>query len=77
MMGATKAFEVARQYKNYQPNSDEAFALVTLANGKTFRHEFYYGSTYLSQSSRTLRYSGSVVRIEVYNFRGERKEITL
>ena len=75
--GAAKAFEVAQQYKNYQPDSDDAFALVTLANGKTFRHEFYYGSTYLSQSSRTLRYSGSVVRIEVHNFRGERKEIPL
>ena len=70
--GAAKAFAVAQQYKTYQPHSDDAYALVTLANGKTFKHEFYYGSTYLSQSSRALRYSGNVVRIEVYNFKGVR-----
>ena len=75
--GAAKAFAVAQQYKTYQPHSDDAFALVTLANGKTFKHEFYYGSTYLSQSSRALRYTENVVRIEVYNFRGEHREIPL
>ena len=69
--GAAKAFVVAQQYKTYQPAADDAYALVTLANGKTFKHEFYYGSTYLSQSSRALRYSENVVRIEVYNFKGE------
>ena len=75
--GPTQAFAVKQKHKTYQPDPDDAFALVTLSNGRTFRHEFFYGSTYLSESSRTLRYSGSVEKIEVYNFRGERKEIAL
>jgi len=69
---AAKAFAITQKYKTYQPAADDAYALVTLTNGKTFRHEFYYGSTYLSQSSRMLRFSGSAIKIEVYNFRGER-----
>jgi hypothetical protein len=69
--GVAKAFVVHQQYKSYLPDPDDAYALVTLANGKIFKHEFYYGSTYLSQSSRALRYSESVVKIEVYNFKGE------
>ena len=75
--GPTQAFAVKQKHKTYQPDPDDAFALVTLSNGRTFRHEFFYGSTYLSESSRTLRYSGSVEKIEVYNFRGERKEFAL
>jgi len=74
--GPTQAIAVTQKYKNYQPAEDDAFALVTLANGKTFRHEFFYGSTYLSASSRKLYYSGSVIKIELYNFRGDRKEVT-
>jgi hypothetical protein len=75
--GAADAFAIDQRYKSYRPAPDDAFALVTLANGKTFRHEFHYGSTYLSQSSRMFRYSGNVLRIEVHNFRGDRKEIPL
>jgi hypothetical protein len=73
--GPTKTFALTQKYKTYLPNPDDAFALLTLANGKVSRHEFSYGSTYLSESSRALRYSGSVVKIEVYNFRGESRQI--
>jgi hypothetical protein len=73
--GPTQAFIVKQESKLYQPRPDDAFALVTLSNGKTFRHEFFYGSTYLSESSRALCYSQNVVKIEVYTFMGERKEI--
>lgn len=31
------------------------FMQIELADGRSFRHEFYYGSGYLSQSSRSLR----------------------
>jgi hypothetical protein len=59
--------------KYYKPASDESYAIVKLKNGKTYRHEFYFGSTYLSQSSRSLQLSDDVADIEVFNFLGEKK----
>ena len=53
----------------------DAWAEVTLANGETQRLEFYYGSTYLSQSSRTLVLGKNVASVAIYNFAGERREV--
>jgi enediyne biosynthesis protein E4 len=63
--------------KNYQPSSTDAYALVTLKNGDTYKHEFYYGSTYLSQSSRSLNYPPDTKTIKVFNFKGESKDVNI
>jgi len=52
---------------------DDAYALVKLKNGKTFKHEFYFGSTYLSQSSRSLKLTNDIVSLQVYNSSGKQK----
>ncbi|HEY5749646.1 MAG TPA: FG-GAP-like repeat-containing protein [Chryseolinea sp.] len=67
-----KAFAI-KQNKHYQPRPDDAYAIVTLKDGRKYKHEFYYGSTYLSQSSRVLSYTGDAEHIEVYTFRGEKR----
>ena len=59
----------------YTASNDDAYALVTLANGKVYKHEFYFGSTYLSQSSRSLRLGAEVVSFKVFDTMG--KESTL
>ncbi len=53
----------------------DAWAEITLANGETRRREFYYGSTYLSQSSRTLVVGENVASVAIYDFAGERREV--
>ena len=53
----------------------DAWAEVTFASGKTQRRELYYGSTYLSQSSRTLVLGEDVTSVIVYNFMGEKREV--
>ena len=67
-----KAFTI-KQNQRYQPRPDDAYAIVTLKDGRKYKHEFYYGSTYLSQSSRVLSYTGDAEHIEVYTFRGEKR----
>ncbi|AYB29311.1 VCBS repeat-containing protein [Chryseolinea soli] len=67
-----KAFAI-KQDKHYAPRADDAYAIITLKDGRKYKHEFYYGSTYLSQSSRVLLYTGDAEHIEVYNFRGEKR----
>ena len=48
----------------------DAYAVFTLANGTTRTQELYYGSGYLSQSSRFLRVPEGVTRVTVYDSRG-------
>ena len=67
--GAAQVYKVDHKYKTYHAGRDDAYAIVTLRSGKKYRHEFYYGSTYLSQSGRVLRYREGEV-VEVYDFKG-------
>jgi len=53
----------------------DAYAVVTLANGKKVRQEFYYGSTYLSQSSRTWRWPVKAMEAVIHTFDGKTRKI--
>ncbi len=54
---------------------NDVFALVTGKNGSRIKYEFYYGSGYLSQSSRSLRLPADTKKVLVYNSNGESREI--
>ena len=53
----------------------DAWAEITSTNGKTRRQEFYHGSTYLSQSSRTLVIGENVASVVIYTFGGKKREV--
>ncbi len=54
-----------------KPEPMDAFAIITLKNGKTQKHEFNYGSSYLSQPSRVLRLArDQVSKVELTDFNG-------
>jgi hypothetical protein len=55
----------------------DTYATLTFADGTSRRQELYYGSTYLSQSSRYLRLSAQVVEAVVHNSRGRSRSIPL
>jgi hypothetical protein len=72
------AFEVKQ--KNRKPEaislkSGDQQAHMLLENGKTRKVEFYSGSGYLSQSSRSLLLNDSVVSITVYDSKGNHRKI--
>ena len=75
--GPLKAFSHPINSKLFYPAFDDAYAIVTLTNGKTFRVEFYYGSSYLSQSSRSLLYPLNTQKIIVFNYAGESRELNV
>jgi hypothetical protein len=68
--GPLQAYEPTRTARYYRAGPQDAYAEITLAGGNTYRHEFYYGSTYLSQSARLLRYPAGAVRVRVVDYRG-------
>jgi enediyne biosynthesis protein E4 len=55
----------------------DAYAVLTLADGASRRREFYYGSTYLSQSSRYLKVPDNAVKAVVYDFRGQARTLPI
>lgn len=55
--------------------SNTAKAKITLQNGQERMHEFYYGSSYLSQSSRHLKRYGYETEIVLYSFSGVQQTI--
>lgn len=54
---------------------DDFCADVTLKNGSVRRLEFYYGSTFLSQSSRKIFMTEKVSKLTVTNYKGQKRDL--
>ncbi len=54
---------------------DDFYAEVTYRDGKKRRIEFYYGSTYLSQSSRVLAIHNNYKQVTITNYRGVKRKV--
>jgi hypothetical protein len=72
-----RAYVTREKGKYYRALKDDAYAMVTLSNGKVCKQEFYYGSTYLSQSSRTIKVEPTMTSITVFDFKGKSRKIDL
>lgn len=56
---------------------DDFYADILYKNNKKRRVEFYYGSTYLSQSSRKMLLDKNILKITISNFKGVKREIPM
>ena len=54
---------------------DDSCADIIFKNGKKRRMEFYYGSTFLSQSSRNLLIGKDMDKILITNYKGQKREV--
>lgn len=54
----------------------DVYAIILKKNGQSYRQEFYYGSNYLSQTSRKLKVGKDVTRAELYDYKGNKRELT-
>ena len=76
--GELKAYKINQSnVVNIAAQPQDIYAIITLKNGTTFRQELYWGSSYLSQSSRTIRLSKSIGSIASYSIHGKNKEVKL
>jgi hypothetical protein len=57
--------------------ANDAYAIITYANGKKSKHEFQYGAGYLSQSSRKLLLTPDVQQVIVYRYDGTSRTVSL
>ncbi|HZY77974.1 MAG TPA: VCBS repeat-containing protein [Cyclobacteriaceae bacterium] len=70
--GPLKAFVVERP-NGYvcTPEKGDVFCEIKLADGKTRKQEFYFGSGYLSQSGRSIRVPKGAVSVTIHNADGK------
>ena len=64
---AVQSFSLERNRQTFPLKPTDTYAEIELANGKTYRQEFYYGSGYLTQDSRKLRVPNNAVGVIIYN----------
>ena len=57
----------------FDPLPMDSYAELHHENGRLEKVEFYYGSGYLSQSSRNIEVPSTVKKITVHDFKGNRR----
>ncbi|GGA88957.1 VCBS repeat-containing protein [Puia dinghuensis] len=72
---ALKVFEGKKRVKNIPVGPGDVSAMLHFANGKTQKVEFYYGSSFLSQSSRFLSLGPTVVSAVVTDSKGKSRNV--
>ena len=75
--GPVKTFAYVQQKQAIQLKPADAWAIITLQNGRKMRQEFYYGSGYLSQSSRTLAVPAGAQAVAIYDFTGKSRQVAV
>lgn len=56
---------------------NDVYAVIQKKDGKTYRQEFYWGNSYLSNSSRVFSYNSSLVSSVIfYDNKGNKKQVT-
>mgnify|MGYP006152975981 FL=1 len=61
--------------KSIKISSNEKYAIIYLHDGNTYKKEFYYGSSFLSQSSRVLVFNEFIKKAEIFSFNGGSRNI--
>jgi hypothetical protein len=72
---ALKLFELKRKVKVVRIKPSEVSAIIKFKNGKTEKREFYYGSSFLSQSARSVTINENVASLIILDNKGEQRII--
>jgi len=75
--GPLKVFRLKKQGKVIRLAPTDVKAVIRYKNGKTMEQEFYYGTSFLSQSGRFIRVNDSVSSVEITDSKGVKRKINL
>jgi hypothetical protein len=73
--GALKTFALTNPFTTKTLQTNDAVAFENLKNGKKRKTEIYYGTSFLSQSSRSILLSPNIKSVEVIDFQGKRRKL--
>ena len=72
-----KLYELKRKIKSIRVEPDDVSALIRLKNGQTRKEEFYYGTSFLSQSARFLNLDSNTVNVTIRDSKGKTRTVSL
>jgi hypothetical protein len=72
-----RLFELRKNEKMIKVNPDDTYAIIHYKNGAVQKQEFYYGTSFLSQSSRFISLNDNIDDVKVTNSRGETRSLSL
>jgi len=70
-----KVFKLNASSKSIKVNPNDAYALIKYKNGKTEKQEFYYGSSFLSQSGRFIELNDNISNVVIFDTRGNSRVV--
>lgn len=71
-----KIFELKGRTQLVKVNPNDRMAIIHLKNGKVQKEEFYYGSSFLSQSARFISVTPSMSSVDITNNSGDTRRIS-
>jgi len=71
-----KLFHLNQKIKTVKLKSDDLFAIIRYKNGMTRKEEFYYGSSFLSQSARFILITKNISAVEITDRLGKMRKIS-
>lgn len=72
---ALQSFTLENNDRTIPLQPTDTYALINLSNGKSYRQEFYFGSGYLTQNSRTLQIPQNAVEVTIFNSGNKKREV--
>ncbi|MEO6498602.1 MAG: VCBS repeat-containing protein, partial [Mucilaginibacter sp.] len=75
--GKLKVLQLKNNLKNIKIEPADVSAVLKYSNGKTTKQEFYYGSSFLSQSARFVSAGKNITAITITDNKGVKRDITL
>ena len=70
-----KSREKLKSNRSFQPLAMDSYAELHHEDGKKEKVEFYYGSGYLSQSTRSIVVPSTVTAIKIYDYSGNQRNL--
>ncbi len=74
--GPLKIFSEKQEQRSIPVTAGDMFALIKIKNGSTRRQELYYGSSFLSQSTRAVSVGKAVAAVEIVDIKNSTRKIT-
>jgi hypothetical protein len=72
-----KLFALRKNTKLIKANADDIHAVIHFKNGAIQKQEFYYGTSFLSQSANFITLNDNISSISITNSKGETRPINL
>jgi hypothetical protein len=72
-----KVFELKNFCRTIPVGPSDTYAIIKYKNGKTDKQEFYYGSSFLSQSGRFIMINQDVKSVTITNASGQTRTVVL